>query len=232
MILVLAAGTALAQEDQKQEAPGPSSLPSPQVQVPDIDGFVVMEEEEWTSTMADEPEKKLEDAMDKLGKGDRKSAAHDLDKTAAYTKSAASRSDGHVRELLLQAAGELNAQAEALRKNEDVSSADLTALFACDMQALAQSHAERAGDLWLKNRTTATGQDLRAAALDVGYAQTWAGLEPDPRVNSAVDDARQVASLLVTSQAVDPDRVIAVIEQMQEITAALEAGVWPETSTN
>jgi hypothetical protein len=95
-------GIAVAQEDQKQESAGPSSLPSPYVEAPSAEGFVVMEEEEWTITMADEPQKKLEDALDNLEAGDGRGAAHDLDKVAACTKSGASQSDGYIKKLLLE----------------------------------------------------------------------------------------------------------------------------------
>jgi hypothetical protein len=229
---LLIAGPAAAQEDLKQEMPGASSFPSPEVTAPSLDGFVVMEEEEWTATMADEPQKNLEEALQKLAAGDAEGAAHDLQKAAAHTRSAASRSDGQVKKLLLQTARRLNEEADALEGGAAVPEAELDALFARDLLALAQHHAERAGTLWLARKPTATGRDLRAAALDVGYAQAWASLEPDPRVDTAVLEAREVAALLIAEEPVDPDRALSSIEQIQEVTAALEEGVWPEPSSN
>jgi hypothetical protein len=196
--------------------------------IPPEGGFITLDERFWTTTLSDEPQLKLHEALDKLAAGDRKGAAQDILKAAAHSHVAGARSFKAEREQLAASEQELRVLAKKVHSGEITSADALTPAFARDLQALAQHHAARAALHWNDGHGIDTGYDLKAAAMDLTHALKWAGRDGDTETLDMLTVAETASDQLIAEEKVDHEQITRLIDatnqKSRELGDLLRAG--------
>lgn len=223
VLSIFMAGSALAQSKVPTEKP---ETPLPRVDqvpvVPNEAGVVPMGEKEWTSLFADEPALAFERATKELSDGELPKAGHDLLKAAAHTRIAAYRSDEELKAELLDLERKLREYGESLKQGTNVPGPDLTALFAQDLESLAEHHLVNADRDWVKGKVETTGEDLGAAVYDLNRSLLYNLAPLASGEKSLLDEAQNVAmGLKVNEESVvkEKDRVARIVSDLLDLTA-------------
>lgn len=148
--------------------------------------------------LADEPQRHFDAAIAAYAKKDYKAAALEVRKGASYLRLEAARGTGDVRKGLDAADAGLEKVASELGKGALHDEKNMNKAFANADHALALAHRAGAAQSWARKAYSQVGYELKAAALGLESAGTWAGTEARSAALGAAGDARAVGDKLAS----------------------------------
>jgi serine protease Do len=129
-------------------------------------------------------------------KKDFKDAVAEIRKGEAFVHQQAEQAAGGAKQALSASAQELDKLADQVQKKAVLSVKKLDEVFAHAHHALAKYYQVKASESWARKAVSETSHDLKAAAVHLENALTWAGHRLETGSESPIKEAKQVAEKL------------------------------------
>jgi len=173
----------------------------------------------------------LERARELLAANEPQAVAIELRKAAALLRLEAGRADGADRKAIEAAWFELRQLAAKAQVGTltDVAVLAHGAAHAC--QTLAQAHQCETGRLWAEHQAAPAGRTLALAAKELERALVWIGAQDDSTQKAAAEEARRVATALVSGPPPAEAEVTKALDELRLSIRSLGERLQPSSTT-
>jgi hypothetical protein len=209
---------------QDQKPPEPNQPTPKQVEPPDVQRASAVTAPTGERDPVDLPRDKMNEVLKEIGKSDFREAGQELKKAVGAMQVAADTSLGEaIKTNILRSVVELSSRAEGLHSGGTVTAEEMTPMFSRALQALSAHHAALAEAHFQKGNNLLTGQDLRAAVLDVNQAVVWGNVKPTADETNRLNQAGRLAKNLIDLKKVDKPATEKSILDLQQWIQTLRA---------
>lgn len=162
------------------------------------EGFVIFEEKA-VYLMANEPQAHFTRAVEDLSQNNKQAAAAEVGIAADYLDMLAGADKQSDKQDLHQCADKLRTDAKDIRSGKVSSPQDLASDFSKAQLSLASDFQEQAKQYLGNNKDVRAGHDLTLSATALQDALLWKNQKPQQQDISAIQDAMQAGSRLITA---------------------------------